>query len=127
MAIDTNAIADAVHREAKARAERERRGRDAGGTWHGKKNIYVCGVCHGHIVTVDRDPGVTPFIILCKATENCRGEMHSSMYRVFDQSIGADHEWYRPDGVDGLSAQEIAHVDRGGLLLRRLACQEVRP
>src|SRR5687768_10420783 len=61
-------------------------------TFQGKKNIYVCDACKGHIVTVDRDHGVTPFMITCHATLFCKGMMKSSMYRVFDQNIGADYE-----------------------------------
>jgi len=87
-----------------------------------RKNIYVCRKCRGHIVTVDFDQGVTPFAIGCRATHGCKGMMESSMYRVFDQSIGASHEWYRPTAPE-LATMPLAvqkHVDQGGLILRRL-------
>lgn len=85
----------------------------------GKKNIYVCEQCKGHIVTVDLERGVTPFMVGCCATHGCKGMMKSSMYRVFDQEIRADHEWYRPTAVEALKPWEADHVSRGGLLLRK--------
>lgn len=84
----------------------------------GKKNIYTCERCHGHIVTVDIDDGVTPFMIACCARPRCNGMMKSSMYRVFDQGMAASHEWYRPGPTANLKPGEIDHVMRGGLLLR---------
>ncbi|KQW22131.1 hypothetical protein ASC80_01670 [Afipia sp. Root123D2] len=84
----------------------------------GKKNIYVCDACHGHIVTIDVDAGVTPFMINCRAHPRCKGTMRSSMYRVFDQDMAASHEWYRPTPDDCLRPGEIEHVLKGGLLLR---------
>ncbi|WP_407155192.1 hypothetical protein [Bradyrhizobium sp. STM 3557] len=86
----------------------------------GKKNIYVCEKCRGHVVTVDVDAGVTPFMIACEAVEKCSGMMKSSMYRVFDQDIGASHEWYRPSIATSLSGATLDHVMKGGLLLRRV-------
>lgn len=83
-----------------------------------KLNIYVCNVCGDHIVTVDLVVGVTPFMVGCRATEGCKGFMKSSMYRVFNQKMRPDFEWYRPDGLDGLTQGEVSHVQQGGLLLR---------
>lgn len=83
----------------------------------GKKNIYTCTDCGAHIVTVDRDRGVTPLTIGCQA---CGGTMRSSMYRVFDQAMRASHEWYKPPVIQLLSPGELEHVKRGGLLLRRI-------
>jgi hypothetical protein len=91
----------------------------------GKKNIYTCHTCGGHIVTVDKDHGVTPFMLRCASAQvtGCSGTMRSSMYRVFDQKIRASHEWYKPSVVEeaalSLSVQE--HTRKGGLLLRPLA------
>lgn len=84
----------------------------------GKKNIYTCDTCGGHIVTVDIDAGVTPFMIACKVAETCEGRMRSSLYRVFDQSMRASFEWYRPGAPQSLSAHTLDHVMKGGLLLR---------
>lgn len=88
----------------------------------GQKNIYVCHSCLGHIVTVDRDEGTTPFTVGCRATAGCRGTMQSSMYRVFDQMIGAKYEWYKPDDNEKarLGPGALAHVNMGGLLIRRI-------
>lgn len=87
----------------------------------GKKNIYVCDRCAGHIVSVDLDAGVTPFLIKCEAVIGCPGMMQSSMYRVFDQRMRASHEWYRPTLVTRLEPWEAEHVRKGGLLLRKVA------
>lgn len=89
--------------------------------FQGKKNIYTCEVCHKHIVTVDRDAGVTPFTVACQCTSGCKGWMKSSLYRVFDQSMKPSHEWYRPSAVVVLTGWEKDHVEKGGLLFRRIA------
>lgn len=91
-------------------------------TREGKKNIYTCDTCFGHIVTVDRDDGVTPFMINCRATIECVGTMRSSMYRVFDQSMRATFEWYKPSVLEigALESGARGHVDKGGLLLRKI-------
>lgn len=86
----------------------------------GKKNIYVCQKCFGHIVTRDVDEGTTPFMIKCRATIECDGSMQSSLYRVFDGRIAASHEWYKPPVGQSLTAGEKMHVEQGGLLLRRI-------
>ena len=87
----------------------------------GKLNIYTCKVCRGHIVTIDRDAGVTPFSLKCRVTEGCRGLMNSSVYRVFDQTMRPSHEWYRPSAkeLSTMIAQAKEHVERGGLILRK--------
>jgi hypothetical protein len=91
-------------------------------SFKGQRNIYVCDSCHGHIVTVDLEDGTTPFAIPCKATLKCTGMMKSSMYRVYDQSMAADHEWFKPTEKEvrkmSLSSQE--HWRLGGLFLRRV-------
>ena len=89
--------------------------------FQGKKNIYTCEACHEHVVTVDRDAGVTPFTIACQCTSGCKGWMKSSLYRVFDQSMKATFEWYRPSATEVLEPWEATHVGKGGLLLRRIA------
>lgn len=85
----------------------------------GKKNIYTCDKCEGHVVTVDVARGVTPFMIECKATHDCKGMMKSSMYRVFGQDMRADYEWYRPTAVEVVKPHLKQHVEMGGLLLRK--------
>lgn len=81
-----------------------------------RKNAYVCENCTSYIVTVDREPGVTPFMVICG---NCEMQATSKFYRVHSDLI-ATHEWYRPDTLDGLSPWELDHVEKGGLLLRKI-------
>lgn len=90
-------------------------------SFQGMKNIYTCEVCHEHVVTVDRDGSVTPFLIGCQVTHGCAGKMKSSLYRVFDQSMKATFEWYRPSALEVLEPWEAQHVAKGGLLLRRIS------
>jgi hypothetical protein len=45
-------------------------------------NQYVCRTCGGVITTIDRDEGVTPMMLACRATTDCDGSMFSAMYRV---------------------------------------------
>jgi hypothetical protein len=56
----------------------------------GKKNIYECGKSH-KTVTVDRDSGVTPFIIACP---DCGQDARSNFYKV-DQSLKPTHYWMK--------------------------------
>jgi hypothetical protein len=87
---------------------------------HGKKNIYVCWNCQDRIITVDRDRGVTPFMIDC-TSPGCGGLMASSLYRLFNgHELRADHEWYRPEPSQALAPFEEQHVKNGGLLLRKI-------
>ena len=85
----------------------------------GRKNIYTCEKCGGHIVTVDTDKGVTPFMIACQADPECNGAMTSNFYRC-DPSLIADYEWYRPQTAAGLDRHSLEHVLKGGLLFRKL-------
>ena len=90
-------------------------------------NVYECdgeksfreGVpdrpgCGHFIVTIDREPGVTPFIVRCG---NCGQSAHSKGYKVASW-LSPTHEWYRPDTLDGLDTWHLEHVKKGGLLLR---------
>lgn len=72
--------------------------------------------CGAYIVTVDREPGVTPFMVKC---ELCGQMAHSKFYRV-QASLVPTHEWYRPDSLTGLNPYELEHVEKGGLLLRSI-------
>jgi hypothetical protein len=88
-----------------------------------KKNVYTCRLCGGSIVTIDIDEGVTPFMIECKANEDCDGVMHSSFYSV-DQSLEPEFEWYKPTSFDHYPSEYrkdmIRHVEDGGLDIRRI-------
>jgi len=92
----------------------------------GRRNIYTCEARFGHVVTVDLEDGVTPFMIECKAKDGCKGMMQSSMYRVFDQRMRPNFEWYRPKNNEEmirLSAWSRDHVAKGGLILRSCSAQ----
>lgn len=82
----------------------------------GRRNAYECERCYAYIVTVDREPGVTPFLTKCG---NCGAMAQSKMYRVAE-CLAATHEWYRPDTVEGLGAHTIDHLRKGGLILRAI-------
>lgn len=70
--------------------------------------------CGREIVTIDREPGVTPF---GGPKCECGGDTQSSGYRV-RQDLVPSHEWYRPDSLEDLSDWARDHVRNGGLLLR---------
>lgn len=84
-----------------------------------RRNKYTCQKCKRHVITVDRDKGVTPFMILC--VYDCGGMMHSSFYRV-DTDEKPRFEWYKPkrSKYKKLSPGEIDHCKRGGLLMREI-------
>lgn len=84
-----------------------------------KKNIYTCEGCGAHIVTVDVDDGTTPYLTPCTETSGCGRLMRSSLYRV-DQNMKPSHEWYRPSSTAEFSQHTRDHVEKGGLLLRRI-------
>lgn len=79
-----------------------------------RKNAYECEECGSYIVTVDREPGVTPFMVPCG---NCGAFAKSKFYRV-QPYLEPTHEWYRPETLDDLKDWERQHVEKGGLLLR---------
>ena len=100
--------------------------------WGGRLNIYVCDVCRSHVVTRDVDEGVTPFSI--PSREFCPNKcgahagiekhplpasMTSSFYRVWDQSMREDYQWYRPAPGEAFHPAYRGHVENGGLLIRK--------
>lgn len=89
------------------------------GNMVGRKNIYTCEWCQRNVVTVDRDDGVTPFLIDCLF--GCRAVMKSSFYRV-PQGLTAEYEWYKPDAeeIDKMTPAMRQHVEQGGLDLRKI-------
>lgn len=93
----------------------------------GQVNFYTCESCDADIVTVNRDDGVTPYMIRC---ERCGGVSVSAFYRV-NQSTTPTHEYYRPVTVRGMSRKSKEYVRNGGLLLRKIepapAGGETRP
>ena len=81
-----------------------------------RKNAYECDGCGSYIVTVDREPGVTPFMVSCG---NCGEFAKSKFYRV-QAYLEPTHEWYRPESLAFLQDWERHHVENGGLLLRQI-------
>lgn len=104
-------------------------------TW-GAVNVYTCK--NGHRTwTIDRDHGVTPFMIPCQHRTSltkaslkgkhfqCNGLAESAMYRVHaGYESFATHEYYRPsydyirDQISSL--QMLEHIKNGGLCFRRI-------
>lgn len=95
----------------------------------GRRNVYRCGECGGTIVTVDRDAGVTPSSLACRAkgdprdpASDCRGTMFSGFYPdPFPEGLPEPAwEWYAPGPAEArrLDEESRDHVERGGLLLR---------
>lgn len=85
-------------------------------------NKYACDKCGGSVITIDREMGVTPMFIACRAPRDeglaCMGMMASSMYRGV--SGEPSFEWRAPTieeraGLDTYTLEQ--HVDRGGLLI----------
>ena len=89
--------------------------------FRGKINQYVCPKCRHVTTTIDRDAGVTPFLLDCKGMK-CGGgyNMHSLGYgKRVDPEATPTHEWYRPGTLDEVSDPGVReHVLNGGLLLR---------
>lgn len=85
-----------------------------------KLNRYTCNDCGGYIITVDRDRGVTPFALNCRATKDCNGDMYSSFYRAEGRPT---FEWRRPTPVEYAAMSKVGrhHVDQGGLELHPIS------
>lgn len=88
-------------------------------SFKGVKNKYTCEGCKGEIVTIDRDAGVTPFMIDCRLCN--AGWAQSSCYRI-PQNLSATYEWYAPEDKDThqMTRATRDHVKNGGLLLRKI-------
>jgi hypothetical protein len=81
-----------------------------------KINTYTCP--KGHVtVTIDREYGVTPMMLGCQ--QNCTEMARSGWYRV-SQDLKPEYEWYKPKTTKGLNINEKDHVERGGLLLKKI-------
>lgn len=104
-----------------------------------RKNAYHCESCGGYIVTVDRDDGVTPMFLACRVKgdpkdprNDCKGTSKSMMYPAepWPEKDGYGHaipteptwEWYAPrtDEANAPDRATFEHVQKGGLLLRKI-------
>lgn len=95
----------------------------------GRHNLYVCiggeiGVgktsahgCGQAMWTIDREPGVTPFLTTCL---HCGGYTQSKAYNVPQDGKPA-FEWYRPDAfTPDMKPGTREHILNGGLILRKI-------
>jgi hypothetical protein len=89
-------------------------------SFKGKKNIYICEGCRCSITTIDKDDGVTPYLVKCRVTPGCSKLMRSQFYRV-DQVLEPNYEWYKPDDSEKIERGYEEHVAMGGLLLRKIS------
>ncbi len=94
----------------------------------GRRNAYTCAKCGGRIVTENMIDLVTPFMVGCRATEGCDGEMHSEFYpeelNHADGLVATTHRWvpykeeqieeFRLEGNDAMV--EWATGDHGDLV-----------
>lgn len=89
---------------------------------HLRLNAYHCSACKRSIITRDRDVGVTPMLIDCRATPGCTGLAQSAFYRGVPESASPTHEFYRPSKPElaELNPDAYEHCQRGGLLLREI-------
>ena len=76
-------------------------------------NVYTCEKCSERIVTINREDGTTPFMILCE----CGSMMLSCCYNC-PQDLTPTYEWRKPSGREKmfLSACEKEHIKLCGLL-----------
>jgi hypothetical protein len=73
-------------------------------SFQGKKNVYTCNACGSKIVTIDRDEGVTPFAMECKA--DCGGDMLSGFYRALPSDGEPECEWAHSERLAAGASQE---------------------
>ena len=90
-----------------------------------KLNIWDCQLCGLPHICVDRDIGVTPFILRCRLTPGCKGMAESRFYRLpADNLLKPQFEWYRPKPGESFpnmnDAGMIQHIQKGGLMLREI-------
>lgn len=87
----------------------------------GSINQYKCPVCGQSITTVNRDNGVTPMFLACRATAGCKGHSRSVMYEC-DQSLTPGFEWYRPTrkAMRKMDPDTRYHCQQGGMLIRKI-------
>jgi hypothetical protein len=84
----------------------------------GKINIYTCNKCFGQIITIDSACGVTPFMLACRATKDCDGDMMSAGYMV-DQNLKPTYEWYKQNSIMATRATR-EHIRKGGLSIKKI-------
>jgi hypothetical protein len=79
----------------------------------GRISVYTCGAEDHKLVTIEREEGVTPFVIPC---QECNSEM---LHRHDDENAIPTHEWFKPrSGKFDKATYE--HIQKGGLILRKI-------
>ena len=108
-------------------------------------NAYTCKKCKVTVITIDKDEGVTPFMISCltkidkmsslveypkNRREKCNGDMYSHFYTV-PPFVTPLFEWFKPD-IDALDKRYFPvivklynkdmqdYIKNGGLDLRKI-------
>lgn len=116
------------------RRPRGRRGNEAG-----DKNAYWCERCGLHTVTVNRDPGVTPMWLGCRANGYepgeegaCGGRAQSLMFPdpwPEDVPEEAAWEWFRPkpETISEMDPVGWQHFSQGGLGIASVGTGEGDP
>jgi hypothetical protein len=89
----------------------------------GRYNVYICEECKRGVVTLDVDPGTTPFMIQCLATEGCNGMAKSLGYPEGEPPATLADPiiyWVTPSDEElaKLPPLMVEHVERGGLIMR---------
>ena len=77
-----------------------------------KNNTYICGRCGHRTVTVNRNGGMTPFLIGCTGGE-CTGHATSSFYSDRCQDRTPTHEWVLLGENNCLALQKIKGQNDG--------------
>lgn len=95
----------------------------------GAENVYTCRKCKAQLVTIDRDEGVTPFMMRCGSynPNGCGGDMTSAFYPKGPRPShipAPTHEWYAPDEQERKRYRKqpgmLDHINNGGLLIRAI-------
>src|SRR6516165_7878562 len=89
----------------------------------GRENCYTCQSCGKIFTTVDRDAGVTPFMVGHEEFEpngTCSGDCYSAFYPSGPRPPripAPSHEWYRPSPEEAKKMSEAMqqHIAKGGL------------
>lgn len=95
-------------------------------TNEGRRNAYHCRTCGRQTITINLCEGTTPFTIGCRAAwpGKCNGLATSAFFKI-DQTTPPEYGWYRPTDAEAAQLDRrapgtLAHVQKGGLILRRL-------
>lgn len=90
--------------------------------WTRRHIGYQCEGCKGFWAALQLDEGVLPGLVICLATEHCRGPVVVLMptSKPAPDWVPILAEWIRPDEGTHFRNEPYLndHLDRGGLLVR---------